>query len=127
MNVDPNFKKSELCWCHLVGGVQRDLAAGDAFVFTNPGLYETVENLARVTRSFDFKYCGGSFFPLSFDSNSGLGYNFGAILDGCRGGGWWRAFGSPAVFKTYVEQKQQAFRTYYATSAIDSQLHNSIK
>jgi hypothetical protein len=34
--------------------------------------------------------------------------------------------GPLSIYKTYVEQKQQAFRTYYAASAIDSQLRNAM-
>lgn len=49
---------------------------------------------------------------------------YGAVVE--RAGPWARVR-RLACFKTYVEQKQQAFRTYYAASAIDSQLHNSVK
>jgi len=84
MNTDPDWKKRELFWCHLVGWVERDLAACDAQIFANPGLYDAVENNVRNMRSFNFKFGCGSIFPLSFDSNSGLGYKLAAARTG-----WW--------------------------------------
>ena len=85
--TDPNWKKRELFWCHLVGFVQRYLPANIAQVFANPGLYDVVEEKKKNSRVFDFKYGGGSIFPLSFDSNSGLGYKFalGGVRAGDRG------------------------------------------
>ncbi len=116
MNNDPDWKKRELFWCHLVGGEERSLAAVDAQIFANPGLYDAVENRATNARSFDFKYGGGTLFPPSFDpsSNSGVGYKFAGLggLPARRGGPRSR------FFKTYVEQKHQAWRTYAASASI---------
>ena len=74
--TDPNWKKRELFWCHLVGFIQRYLPANIAQIFANPGLFDTVEENMKNARVFDFKNDGNSIFPLSFDSNSGLGYKF---------------------------------------------------
>lgn len=82
MNADPNCQKRELFWCHLVGYMQRYLPAGDAQIFANPGLFDSrFENADRNARSFDFKQGGSSIFPLSFDSNFGLGFEFAASCD----------------------------------------------
>ncbi len=75
-NTDPHWKKRELFWCHLVGYVQRYLSASDAQIFANPGLFAMVEQRKINQRSFNFKFDGGSIFPLAFDSHSGLGYKF---------------------------------------------------
>lgn len=92
MNADPDWKKRELFWCHLVGHVQRYLPACDAQIFANPGLYDVVEEAAKNTRSFDFKYSSGSIsnnrlslLPLAFDSKSGLGYEFAGRCVGVAG------------------------------------------
>lgn len=80
MNADPNSKKRRLFWCHLVGEAERrGLAACDAQIFANPGFYSAVENRKPNMRSLNFNFGGGSIFPLSFDSNSGLGYKFAAV------------------------------------------------
>lgn len=76
--TDPTYKKRKLFWCHLVGHMQRYLPANVAQIFVDPGLYNAVENSSKNSRRFDFKDNQSSFFPLSFGSNSGLGYNVAA-------------------------------------------------
>ena len=79
--TDPNYKKCQLFWCHLVGYGQRYLSACDAQVFANPGLWEIVECNLKNQRSFNFRYGSGAILPLV--AASGLGYQFAA----CGGAG----------------------------------------
>lgn len=81
--VDPQLQKRTLFWCHLVGYVQRYLPACDAQLFAKPGLYNTVQNVARNSRDFHFQCSGDSIFPLSFDSHSGLGNKFAVGDNSC--------------------------------------------
>lgn len=127
MNADPNWKKHELFWCHLVGHVQRYLPANDAQIFANPGLHYAVEDAAKNERSFDFRYYSdsGSIFPLSFDSNSGLGYKFGVNGDDydtrrCLVGRGWARGGRRAV--PFLSLLQNLCRA--KTARFQNLLHN---
>ena len=113
-NTDPDWKKRELFWCHLVGYVQRYLSASDAQIFANPSLFSIVKPDEINQRSFNFKYGGGSIFPLAFDSHSGLGYKFalgcpGRAMHACESPRARRFGVTVELYKIYVKQKQKAF------------------
>lgn len=106
------WNQRDLFWRQVVGFTQRFLPANIAMDFAQ-GLYDWVEGKEKSRRSFNFTFGGGSIFPLSFDSFSGLGYEFAASSVGgrCRA----RLVGARATFfKTYVEQKQRSWENYAA-------------
>ena len=90
-------EKCDLFWRQVIGYVQRYLPSNIAMDFAQ-GLYYRVEEAEKSRRSFNFRSGGGSFFPLTFDSFSGLGFEYaclgggGSTLDGCgtHVGGRWR-------------------------------------
>jgi len=119
-NTDPDWKKRELFWCHLVGYEQRYLSASDAQIFANPGLFAIVEQGEINQRSFNFKFGGRSIFPLAFDSHSGLGYKFAG-----EGRRWARLAGcGPHVvcrgeaLQNLCQAKTESFRRHYTATAI---------
>ena len=116
---NPYWNKLDLFWRQVIGFVQRFLPATYAQAFAH-SLYDIVEDKHSRPRSFNFKYDSDfPFYPLT-DSFTGLGFSRaaapGGLLEASLNGV--SASGAQVFFKTYVEQKQQAFRTYYATSAI---------
>ena len=119
-NTDPDWKKRELFWCHLVGYEQRYLSASDAQIFANPGLFAIVEQGEINQRSFNFKFGGRSIFPLAFDSHSGLGYKFagdgrwGRAAGSALGGAW----GSGEALQNLCQAKTESFRRHYTATAI---------
>ncbi|OGT46189.1 MAG: hypothetical protein A3E82_04210 [Gammaproteobacteria bacterium RIFCSPHIGHO2_12_FULL_38_11] len=141
---DPNNDKRSVIFSQLCGFAQRlasepvkqDIRQGTCYLTgeDEAGDYHlTGKNAIRRTRQSGFNTTGPNF---SHVENSlvdvsvsslvdGIGYKFGGSTSqpercsywGC---GLWE-------FKIYVEQKQQAFRTYYAAGAVDSQLPSSMK
>ena len=69
--------KNNLCWRKVIGFMQRLLPACTAQA-SSQGIYYIVEEKEKLRRSFDFRYGGGSYFPLDSDANFRLGYNFAA-------------------------------------------------
>ena len=84
------------------------------------GLYNRVEESEKTRRSFNFIIGGGSIFPLSFDSCSGLGYEYAGCGVGVVNtiGLAWPRLPLP-VFKTYVEQKQRTWENIQPEVASD--------
>jgi hypothetical protein len=76
-----NWKQRDLFWRQVIGYVQRHVPANIAMDIAQ-GLYYRLEEKEKPKRSFKFRYGNNSIFPLSFDSLSGLGYEFGAFCDG---------------------------------------------
>ena len=124
--TDPNYKKRQLFWCHLVGYGQRYLSACDAQVFANPGLWEIVDRNHKNQRSFNFRYDSGAIFPLAVAS--GLGYQFAVgpwpTVRGWAGaGGGGRGVAAvgrasrPPLFAYLCQAKTESFRKYYYTAA----------
>ena len=72
-----SWNQRDLFWRQVVGFVQRFLPANSAMDFAQ-GLYNRVEAMEKSKRSFNFTFGGGAIFPPSFDSFSGLGYEFAA-------------------------------------------------
>ena len=70
-----SWNQRDLFWRQVVGFVQRFLPANSAMDFAQ-GLYNRVEAKEKSKRSFNFTFGGGAIFPPSFDSFSGLGYEF---------------------------------------------------
>ena len=66
-----------LFWRQVIGFIQRFLPANIAMDFAQ-GFYDRVKAQEKSRRSFNFTFGGGSIFPLSFDSFSGLGYEYAA-------------------------------------------------
>lgn len=69
------FGPKNLFWRQVIGYVQRFLPANIAMDFAQ-GLYSRIERKEESKYSFNFTYGGGTFFPLTFDSHSGLGYEY---------------------------------------------------
>lgn len=107
-----SWNQRDLFWRQVVGFVQRFLPANMAMDFAQ-GLYSRVEAKEKSRRSFNFTLGVGSIFPPSFDSFSGLGYEFAAPGYGA---GWarWGLANRRVVIKTYVKQKQQYWDNYTA-------------
>src|SRR3990167_1903485 len=80
-----DWPKRDLFWRQVIGFTQRFLPANIAMVFAY-SLYDVVDNHEKAPRSFKFRYGEGAFFPISFGSLSGLGYEYGG-RPGWRGGG----------------------------------------
>ena len=104
-----SWNQRDLFWRQVVGFVQRFLPANSAMDFAQ-GLYNRVEAKEKSKRSFNFTFGGGAIFPPSFDSFSGLGYEFAACsraldLDE-------PPLAELAIFKSYVEQKQRSWENY---------------
>jgi len=74
-----SWEQRNLFWRQVVGFIQRFLPANIAMDFAQ-GLYNRVEESEKTRRSFNFIIGGGSIFPLSFDSCSGLGYEYAGGL-----------------------------------------------
>src|SRR3990167_1899865 len=70
-----DWNKRDLFWRQLIGFVQRFLPACDAQAFAQ-GIYYLTEENEALRRSFDFRYGGGSFYPVDFNSCSSLGFDY---------------------------------------------------
>lgn len=84
-----DWDKRDLFWRQVIGFVQRFLPANIAQDFAQ-GLYYRVEEKEKARRSFDFRFGGGTVFPLVFDSLFGLGFDYGVRAAASFGG---RLFG----------------------------------
>lgn len=112
-----NWDKRNLFWRQVIGYIERGLPAGDRQAFARD-LSRIVSEKKSLKRRFDFKYDGGSFFPITaFDlSRSGLGYDYV---------GWpFVCHGVSLIFQTYVKQKYQTCKTYAATPTRESSVYN---
>lgn len=106
---DPGYKKRDLFWRQIIGYVQCFMPACYAQAFVQ-GLwnlvkvdgYQSSDWLPKLLeRALKFKYDPGSYFPLSNDSCSGLGFDFGLssmgpdrgrpLADACRGRGFYKS------------------------------------
>lgn len=122
---DLDYNKCDLFWRQIIGYTQRFMPACYAQAFSQ-GLYYLVKVDLDPDQSDtwraeafrrDLQLRGGdfSYFPLPPDSCSGLGFDFaisrkGLPIETCRHS--IMAFAvRRLISKTYVEQKQQAFRT----------------
>ncbi len=117
-----NWNQRDLFWRQVIGYTQRFLPANIAMVFAY-SLYDVVGNQKKAPRSFKFRYSDGSFFPLTFDALSGLGFEHGPVGVGDRGR---RRAGGMRRVKTYVKQKLQIFETYAAISKNEN-LRDSVR
>lgn len=72
-----SWNQRDLFWRQVIGFVQRFLPANSAMDCAQ-GLYNRVEAKEKSKRSFNFTFGRGAIFPPSFDSFSGLGYEFAA-------------------------------------------------
>ena len=70
-----DWNRRDLFWRQVIGYVQRFLPANLA-QDVSQGLYCRVEEKEKSRRSFNFRFGGDVFFPLSFDSFSGLGFDY---------------------------------------------------
>jgi hypothetical protein len=71
-----DYDKLRLFSRQVIGFIQRSLPAIDRMVFAQ-GLYDVVENKAKIERSFKFKYDNADFPVTAGDSScSGLGYEY---------------------------------------------------
>ena len=89
-----NYDKLRLFSRQVIGFIQRSLPAIDRMVFAQ-GLYDVVENKAKIVRSFKFKYDNADFPVTVGDSScSGLGYEYCGVWSAWRGRcslGMWRS------------------------------------
>ena len=107
------WEKCDLFWCQIIGFIQRFLPANLAQAFAQDICY-IVDRRETLRRAFNFRHDAAvSFFPLS-DSLTGLGFNFAACGVAARGSAYLACVGLLVSFKTYVEQKHQAWRAYCA-------------
>lgn len=96
--------KRALFWKQVVGFVQRFLPANIAQDVAQ-GIYHLVREKKAALRSFKFRTDPGDIFPLTFDSHSGLGFDYGV-------GAMNLNYGTPtnrtdaSYFKAYIEDKQ---------------------
>ena len=116
----------DLFWCQVVGFVQRFLPANSAMDFAQ-GLHLRVEARERSKRSFNFLIGDGAIFPPSFDSFSGLGYEYGVS-------GPWRGIDAPpgeanfvrrdslALFSTLMSSKNSELERIMQFESIRSQI-----
>lgn len=118
--TDPNYRNcGVLFWCHLVGFVQRYLPADTIQTIANPRCGKTIEENKKNARSFyvNFMDVGDDIiciFPLFFNSNSGLGYQFSIVPGSARTQDIIRWPHTPWIFfKTYTDQKQQSWKNLY--------------
>lgn len=82
-----DWNRRDLFWRQVIGYVQRYLPANLAQDVAQ-GLYYRVKKEEKSSRSFNFRIGSGAIFPLSSDSFSGLGFEYGAGVGGFpRGGG----------------------------------------
>ena len=88
-----DWNKRNLFWRQVVGFIQRFLPANMAMDFAQ-GLDNRVKGKEKSKRSFNFTFCGGAIFPPSFDSFSGLGYDY-SVAGSPLNGGLGRAFYGP--------------------------------
>ena len=108
-----DWPKRDLFWRQVIGFTQRFLPANIAQDFAQ-GLNYRVEEKEKSRRSFNFRFGGGSIYPLIFDSLSGLGFDY-AVLE--RGGRtWWRAAGGPGacLFSKLMSSKNISLAKTYA-------------
>jgi hypothetical protein len=71
-----NAPKNNLCWCKVIGFIQRFLPANYAQAFCQ-GVYYIVESNEKLNRSLKFRYGNNiSFFPLDTFPSSRLGFDF---------------------------------------------------
>lgn len=111
-----DWPKRDLFWRQVIGYTQRFLPANIAMDFAQ-GLYYRVAKKEKSRRSFNFRFGGGSIYPLTFDSLSGLGFDYAAWGGPCCRGGWAGGGWRPGFFKTYVEQKHQTYKAYAAVAS----------
>ena len=114
-----NYDKCRLVWRQIIGYLQLSLPAVDRFAFARA--FENKE------RTLNFKYDNGSSYPDltgadGGSSFSGLGVD-NAIFGRARCADWMVCLAARgAVWKTHVEQKLQACRTYAATSRTENKV-----
>jgi hypothetical protein len=135
--ADTNYHKRIVIFSQLVGWAQRN-AAEPVRQDIRQGTWDLTRENERRTRqsrfnTFDSNYSvvKNSLVDVSISGVvDGVGYKFAAGYRARSCPGWLasdlhgdiRMALAHSVFKTYVEQKQQAYRTYYAASAFNSQL-----
>jgi len=119
---DRDYKKRDLFWRQIFGYIQRFLPACYAQAFSQGLYYLTKTDQPDSYRPEAFKRdlklrCDNfSYFPLPLDSRSGLGFDFaiyarsGQALGGRRPV-MGKTTSTAGSLQTFVEQKQQAFRT----------------
>ena len=106
-----DWHKRDLFWRQVIGFTQRFLPANIAQDFAQ-GLYDRVDEKEKSRRSFDFRFRGGSIYPLIFDSLSGLGFDYGVP-----GGGYvadWVADADPRVVAKLMSSKNVKLAKTYA-------------
>ena len=117
-----DLNKSLLFSRQVIGFIQRNLPAIDRMVFAQ-GLFDVIENKIRIKRSLAFKDDLVN-FPTTAGDSSCLGLGFGLGFSYCSttggrlaGRGWCTmesCIGDSLYWKTYVEQKREACKTYAA-------------
>ncbi|ABS78548.2 hypothetical protein CBUD_A0050 (plasmid) [Coxiella burnetii Dugway 5J108-111] len=80
-----NSPKNNLCWCKIIGYLQRFVPACYAQAFAQ-GIYYIVEGGEGLRRSFNFRFSDGSYFPLDTVPNIRWGYNCAGAGLGSGGG-----------------------------------------
>ena len=132
---DQHYHKRSVIFSQLCGFAQR-LASEPVKQDIRQGTWYLTEENERRTRQSRFNAPSANYsvvknvlVDVSVSARvSGVGYKFGGLIWAAIGGrGGWAGESVRRCFKTYVEQKQQACRTYYAASAIVSQLSNLMK
>lgn len=78
-NMDWGLARCDLFWRKVIGYVERYFPACYAQAVSQ-GFYYVVEGKKPLQRTFDFSYGGRSFYPLLFDSPTGLGFSFAAAV-----------------------------------------------
>ncbi|OGT41240.1 MAG: hypothetical protein A3F13_09810 [Gammaproteobacteria bacterium RIFCSPHIGHO2_12_FULL_40_19] len=125
---DRDYKKRDLFWRQIIGYTQRFMPACYAQAFSQ-GLYYLVKvdqldswRPEAFKRDLKLRRDNFSYFPLPIDSRSGLGFDFAiyALMQASTARRCVPALCRPLFPKTFVEQKQLAFRTLRREGRVQS-------
>lgn len=119
-------RKCDLFWRQIIGFVQRFLSAIDAQVFTQ-GIYCICNNETVLPRTFNFRISKMAFYPIHFDSCSGLGFDYACALGGivtrdaaCLSLGCSPVIRFAELYEFYIKQKYSVLETYVHQSMVCS-------
>ena len=132
-----DWPKRDLFWRQVIGFTQRFLPANIAQDFAQ-GLNYRVEEKEKSRRSFNFRFGGGSIYPLIFDSLSGLGFDY-AVRGRWGGAGEW-SHCTPAtgpagptqlpiarLFQNYLEQKHPTCKNLCSLQIVGHKRHRGVQ
>ena len=121
--IDPDYEKRDLFWRQIIGYIQRFMPACYAQAFAQ-GLYYLVKvdqsdswRAEPLKRALKLRCDDFSYFPLSGNSRSGLGFDFAICGEGWR---VWRrlcVWAGRACFQKLLSSKNSRLSEHYAANA----------